>query len=646
MKALSLLFLIVCAIEGSANAQTLFSYGPYKVDKQEFLWAFHKNNAPATVKGWEASKRSYLQLYINYKLKVQAARDAGMDKTGDYTRDVHSFQTQVTDQTMKNLEGMGALSLEALKRGQTDIEISQIFVGFPTLADTAGALKRIEEAREQLQKGIPFETVATAYGTNPLLKSRGGYTGFITVFSLPYAAENLVYALPTGAYSAIYRSRSGYHIFKKLGQRPNPGAMLAAQILVTFAPKATDAEKLLVRERAYKIFDSLKNGAPFDSLVRKFSDDKMTYYNNGLLPEFTTGDFDPAFESAAFALPKDGSISEPVATSFGYHIIKRIGLQAPLNDSIDSRRWSTWQQKVYYSDRMDVGREKFAESILPVLKYHSYHTDTAWLSRITDTLLTGHSGEAYIKTVPKVPLFSLGETSRLKTYATDDWLRYLLYRRAGELRNRTTCFASLLKAFIHTSALEYYAANLDSYNLQYHYLVKEFAEGTLLFGIMQQEVWNKANGDSTALLHWFEQHRDRFVLPPSVDAVTFSYPDSAQGSGLFEQMKKNPYKWRIWMTDHINIIADSAHFELSALSLDSAYTHAGMITTPALQTDNNWHFYFVAQIYPPAAARNFEEAKGLVLGDYQTTLEQKWVSSLRKKYPVTIYQSSSLQNSH
>ena len=59
----------------AANAQTLFSYGPYKVSKNEFWKAYTRNNnAPVT----EASVREYLDLYIKFKLKVQAARDLRM----------------------------------------------------------------------------------------------------------------------------------------------------------------------------------------------------------------------------------------------------------------------------------------------------------------------------------------------------------------------------------------------------------------------------------------------------------------------------------------------------------------------------------------------------------------------------------------
>ena len=41
------------------------------------------------------------------------------------------------------------------------------------------------------------------------------------------------------------------------------------------------------------------------------------------MPEFGVGEFEPAFENAVFSLKKDGELSKPIETSFGYHLVKR-----------------------------------------------------------------------------------------------------------------------------------------------------------------------------------------------------------------------------------------------------------------------------------------------------------------------------------
>ena len=623
---------LLCSARLPLEAQTLFTYGGHKVERGEFLWAYRKNNVHPEGKDLPA----YLGLYVNYKLKVQAARDAHLDSTAEFKRDLKGFRQQLAEQTMRRLEGIGRLSREALLRGQTDIEIAQVFVGFARPGDTVEAFQQITQALAALGSGTPFETVAETHGTNPLLRAHAGYTGFITAFSLPYDAENIVYNLRDGAYSGIYRSHSGYHIFKRLSARPNPGEFRAAQILLAIPPMGTPAQKEEVLQRANHVYDSLQHGGNFDSLVRRYSDDKMTYYNYGVLPEFTSGDFDQTFERAAFALSRDGEISRPVETTYGYHIIKRIGLQPTLSDSLDGQRWYAFQQKVFYNDRMEEARDAFADAILTQLRFRSLRPDTAWLIRASDTLLRSRGGEEYIKKVPRTPLFSFQDT----TYTSTDWFRYLLYRRTGDTRNPPADYKAALRAFLRYVALDYFQAHLEGYDEDYRYQVQQFAEGTLLFSITQQEVWNRASEDSAGLRHWFDAHRERFYLRRSTDMVSFEARDSATLSAFRERLVQAPSAWRTVQAGFTGVSADSAHIALDLLPVDTADAGEGSITPPLLQPDNHWHAYYLIRLYPPRAATSFDEVKGLVLADYQSYLEKKWLSTLRKKYPVVIHQQA------
>ena len=63
-----------------------------------------------------------------------------------------------------------------------------------------------------------FEQVALEYSEDPSVKSNKGDIGYVTVFVLPYAIENIVYNTPVGQYSKPFRSASGFHIFKVIGQ--------------------------------------------------------------------------------------------------------------------------------------------------------------------------------------------------------------------------------------------------------------------------------------------------------------------------------------------------------------------------------------------------------------------------------------------
>ena len=61
---------------------------------------------------------------------------------------------------------------------------------------------------------------------------------------------------------------------------------------------------------------------------------------------------------------------------------------------------------------------------------------------------------------------------------------------------------------------------------------------------------------------------------------------------------------------------------------------AGMVTEPVVNADGTASFAKIIKVYPANMQRSFEEARGLVINDYQNFLEEKWVAQLKKKYPV------------
>ena len=93
------------------------------------------------------------------------------------------------------------------------------------------------------------------------------------------------------------------------------------------------------------------------------------------------------------------------------------------------------------------------------------------------------------------------------------------------------------------------------------------------------------------------------------------------------------------MSDGVS--ADSGRFEMNQIPGTSKLLLAkGTITIPAVsKSDNTASFAYITRIYTQSEPRTYEEAKGLVVNDYQAELEQKWLAELKKKYPVVINQS-------
>jgi peptidyl-prolyl cis-trans isomerase D len=100
-----------------------------------------------------------------------------------------------------------------------------------------------------------------------------------------------------------------------------PAEVKASHILFRLDPKATDEQKLTAKLKLENIRTEITKGLDFAEAARKYSEDPGSAKAGGNLGFFKAGMMVPVFEKAAFAL-KVGEISQPVASEFGYHLIK------------------------------------------------------------------------------------------------------------------------------------------------------------------------------------------------------------------------------------------------------------------------------------------------------------------------------------
>src|SRR3954447_26844756 len=114
-------------------AQNLFTIGKVGVSKEEFLRAFNKN--PITGTDRKKALKEYLDLYINFRLKVQAAYDAGLDKDSNQLNELQNFKNQLADNIINNEANVKELVKQAFERSQKEIRVQQVFIEVPSSGD-------------------------------------------------------------------------------------------------------------------------------------------------------------------------------------------------------------------------------------------------------------------------------------------------------------------------------------------------------------------------------------------------------------------------------------------------------------------------------------------------------------------------------
>ncbi|OQP65757.1 hypothetical protein A3860_14255 [Niastella vici] len=620
----------------TGNAQVLFTYGGKAVTKTDFLKAYNKNNTENSPT--DKSYRDYLELYTRFKLKVQAALDKKLDTISTQKAELNSFRNQIIDGYVRDEASINELVTESILRSRKDIHIAHIFVAAGKNA-TPEAVKKAEEkinaALSQLQKGQDFSKVAAEFSEDPSVSVNKGDVGYVTALVLPYELENAVYTTPVGKFSTPVRSKAGFHIFKNLDEREGYGRMKAAQILLAFPPNATNEQKAEVKKRADSIYNVLTKGSDFKLLVTQFSNDNISWQAGGEMVEFGVGQYELPFENGAFALKKDGDISEPVMSSFGYHIIKRLQHKPAVADTANAQLREEFKQRIVQSDRMQVSQKMLLKKVLQTTGFKKYPVNEQLLFIMADSVFANKHLPVFADLNAKTPLFSFTKkTITVKDFQANlEMIRNYENMRAGKTNQQ------LYDEFIEVSAFDYYRQHLEEYNKEFAYQLNEFKEGNLLFEIMQRKIWDPASTDSAGLKKYYTAHKDKYWWESSADAIIFTATNEKASEEYRNKVKENYKDWKKYIDlsgGHLQ--GDSGRFELGQIPVvDRTNFTEGLITANVRnETDNTVAFAYIVKLYPNREVRGFADARGFVINDYQLYLEEQWIAELKKKYPVKI----------
>ena len=629
-----LTLIALCMIATTASTQTLFTYGKHTVTAPEFLRAYNKNNVPTTGDRTKAMK-DYLELYINSRLKIREAYERGFDTMPQIRNEVENLRNQIIESYMSDPETMSRLVKEAFERSKKDIHVGHIFISQGN-ADTLPAYNRAQEVIARLKKGEDFSKLAVELSQDPSARLNKGDIGWITVFTLPYDFENSIYSLQPGKFSAPVRSRAGYHIFRNMGERKAVGKMKAKHILLAFPPDTDEQGKKQFAKKADSIYKRVLAGDDFGKLASALSNDYITAVNAGTMPDFGVGQFDAEFENRVWALTKDGAVTKPFQTSHGYHIVKRMGIVPVILDPANKLNEQELRQKINLDQRWKASRDVLYNRVIRQagLKRGNYSQAALW--DYTDSLLDkkplGKGKDISSETV----LFTLADTSHL---TVDDWVVYAQGFRFKTDGTGRKPYEEVMEDYIHQSVMRFYRDNLETFNDDFKFQMSEFRDGNLFFEIMQQQIWNRAHSDSAELQALYQTNKKKYVWSKSADAVIFFCSDAQAAKTLSDQLKKNPLKWREY-TDALaeKVVADSSRYEWTQIpDKNKAVPVNGRITTPVINpADNSASFAYIIKTYPTAMPRSFNDARGLVINDYQALLEEQWLKQLKQKYPVSI----------
>ena len=406
-KLVLALSVLVCAAAGTVHAQTVLTIAGEAVSAEDFSHIFKKNNRDSLITA--ESLDDYMELFIDFKLKVKAAEDLGMDTATSFVNELAGYRKQLARPYLVDNELLDALVAEAYDRTLEEVRASHLLIKMSAdaaPADTAIAHGKAEALKERIMSGEDFASIARSRGgsDDPSVKDNGGDLGWFSAFMMLYAFEDACFNANVGDVVGPVRTRYGYHIIKVTGKREARGEMRCAHIMIR-----PDSKKGAPEEAKTKIdalASELATGVDFAELARQHSADQSSRTKGGELPWFGTGRMVESFEEAAFGLTADGDISDPVQTQYGWHIIKRLEYKAPPSFD-DSKR--ELEKKLQRDSRSEQVRKSFIEKRK---QEYGYNIDEKRFNQVVEATVVDSVLQPLMvkKGLAKKPILTVGDT--------------------------------------------------------------------------------------------------------------------------------------------------------------------------------------------------------------------------------------------
>ncbi|WP_164503460.1 peptidylprolyl isomerase SurA [Pleionea sediminis] len=272
----------------------------------------------------QSLRTSLIQDGINWELFREDLREeimAARVRQGQVARRIEVSEREV-DNLVRLIDAQGEQNVQ--------YHLGHILIPITNASDS----KNIQEAREkaqdlvkQLRNGADFSNLAIQHSAGQEAL-QGGDFGWRPAPQLPTLFAGPAKSLKVGDVSAPLRSGSGFHIIKLIDKRGETKHIVqqvdARHILLMPNTIRNEAD---TKKEIYELYDKIKQGADFSDLAKEHSDDKGSAREGGKLGWSTPDKFVGPFKKAVETLPVK-TVSEPLQTQFGWHIVEVLDRRA------------------------------------------------------------------------------------------------------------------------------------------------------------------------------------------------------------------------------------------------------------------------------------------------------------------------------
>ena len=569
--------------------------------------------------------RAFLDRYLNYRLKVRAARDATLDTLSSIQRDVRAYRQDLARPQLLREEVYGPLARTLYERRTQAVDVSHILVRIPA-QDTLSAYRTAQALADSAERGLPFGALARRNSDDPAARKEGtrgyrGRLGYLRAGQIVEPFEERMYELAPGETSNVFRTKFGYHILKVHDRRPATPPVDLAHILRRPQGDSAATRRFLDSLRT----ELLRGTQTFAAAAQRYSQDQQSASKGGALGEVPPQALPPPLREAVASMDSVGAISPVVRSRFGYHLLTLKGRQeqpsfdeayADLKRQVAGQPRAERRKAAFARDlRARVGATVDTTRLLAVAGVSTADTLARPLFTYTDTA-----------TGPAPTVATLGDSS----YTVSQMVHHLTQTDGGA----QTTIAGLIESFLNEKAIQYAVVQKTQRDPDLAREMKKYREGALLFRYMQDSVWTAAAQDTAGLRATYQQNRSKYQFPERVRTIVFRAPADSLLRPLrstYAQSAATRRPLEAAAADSL-VSADTVYVtDRSVEAYQRVWSVAdGEAIGPVARDDES--LFMIRDTRLPPRPKRFEEARSQVVQDHQKAYEEKLVRRLRTRY--------------
>lgn len=620
MNRILSLFFIFCFFSVNAFSQadeTLITIGKTKVSKGEFERIYKKNNNNLYTESDKKTPEEYLDLFIDFKLKVIEAEHLKMDTNSVFRNELAGYREELAAPYLTDVKYNEQMVVDLYERTTKEVNASHILILVPknsTSEVEEEKLKRIEEIRKEIIAGKDFNEAAFEYSEDPSAKNNKGNLGYFGAFQMVVSFENAAYTTPVGEVSAPIRSSFGFHLLKVHDVRQNKGEILVAHIMKMFPQDVTPEIKSNLKAQIDSIYAEILKGADFAELARTKSDDKRSAQDGGEMPWFSSGRMIPEFANPAFALKDTGDISAPIETAFGYHIIKKLNTK-PVPTFDESK--SMLEERIKQDpERSITSKQIFVDKLK---KEYNFIENTEGKAKLKNK----NSNDTI--EYNNFELFKIDN----KSYTLEQYQAFL--KKTNVIEGP---FLNQFDKWVENEITALENTKLEEKYPDFRYLFQEYHDGILLFNISEEKIWNFAAKDTLGLEEFYRKNSGKYLWEERFKGIIVTCKNKEtreEADKFFEAgMTVSEITDQLNKTENLITINEGA-WEKGANPVVDYFVWNG--PEPA-NFDSEISFIRGDKI--PPEPKSLNDARGLYVSDYQKYIEENWIKNLRAKYKIKV----------